>query len=416
MVNKIKKYIPKLIKNIFKRFIILIKNIIALLYLKKVSKKDNKSDIIKVAFIVYEPSIWDKQEPVYDKMCLSDNFDVELIVVPSYNKNFKLLTTYDLEWDYFKKYPNAIKAYNEKGNIIDINAKGYDYIFYQTPYNNYYPPSLRSNEVIKFSKICYIPYGFSGATNFNEGNSNPDFFRNVYMAFLDAIEIKEILDRQFELTCKKGYQNFYVVGYPAFEKYFDQKWDENVNSILWTPRWSYDNKIGGSHFFEYKDTIINIKDMYPEKELIIRPHPMMLTNFVNSGLMTENETKKFIDNLNIKKIELSVGRSFEEDLEKSDILITDYSSIIPMYFVTGKPIIYCHSDIINFNKAYTDLIKGIYIAYNEDDIKNCINNLMNGNDYLYNVRKEIIKQLYQEHNNSTNKIISIIEKDFYRYK
>lgn len=406
------KILKKIIKKIFNYY----ERVLSVKYLKKLASKKSTSNVIKVAFLVFEAETWDKQEPVYDKMCSLPNFNVELLVVPSFNRELKLLTTYAEEWAFFKKYDNAIKVYNDNGELLDIADKNYDYVFYQCPYNAQYPKKLRTNYVTKYSKICYIPYGFSGATNFNEGNSNPDFFRNVYMAFLDAIEIKEILNKKFELTCKKGYQNFYVVGYPAFEKYFDQKWGENVNSILWTPRWSYDNKIGGSHFFEYKDTIINIKDMYPEKELIIRPHPMMLTNFVNSGLMTENETKEFIDNLNIKKIELSVGRSFEEDLEKSDILITDYSSIIPMYFVTHKPIIYCHSDIINFNKAYTDLIKGIYISYNEDDIKNCINNLMNGNDYLYNVRKEIIKQLYQEHNNSTNKIISIIEKDFYRYE
>jgi len=374
-------------------------------------KKHSADKPVKVAFIVFEPETWDKEAPIYDEL-KKRKINADLIVVPSFDRELRLTKRYGKELDFFKGYDaDAIRAYDDKENIIDLKSMSYDYVFYQDPYNEHMPAELRSDYVVQFAKICYVPYGYSGSNAFNGGNTNRSFFRNVFWGFMDVTEVRDILIKKYRKNCNNGLQNFICTGYPSFEKFFDIKWDGKIKRILWAPRWSYEPKTGGSHFIEYKDNFVALKSELPEYDLAIRPHPMMFSNFINKGLITESIKDAFISELDKQGIELSQNNSLMDDFMSADILITDFSSIIPMFYLTEKPIIYCKSDI-EFNNAYKEMAPGMYIAESWSDVKKYIHEIVGGNDYLRSVRKEIIKQIYDRNVNATSKIVDIIINDY----
>ena len=79
----------------------------------------------------------------------------------------------------------------------------------------------------------------------------------------------------------------------------------------------------------------------------------------------------------------------------SDILITDISSVIYEYFITGKPIIYCFSNIdIDFVYESKRILEVCYNVYTKNDLLNYIEMLKNGIDPLKNKRIELIEELY----------------------
>lgn len=408
----------KLFKNIHRKIKEKIKDSRARYYISKIIKrKTNLNRKIRVGFIVFEPETWDKLQPVYEEFKTRDNIETVIVIVPSFDQEFRIIKKYGRELEYFKKIDIlAIEACDKNGTWIDASKLNLDYVFYQDPYNDHIPKALNSNTFVKYSKICYIPYGFSGSDIFNAGNTNKDFFRNVYFAFLDTIEVEQILKEQFKNNVQLGYQHFIRIGYPALSKYAKEtksvvNYKKNIRNVLWTPRWSYDKILGGSHFLEYKDKFCNLVIKNKKIGYIFRPHPMMFKNLINNKMLTDFEKEDFLKILKDNLVIYSFRNDLSLDFKEADVLITDYSSIIPLFFLTKKPIIYCKSSI-PLNSFYSELEKGMYVANSWEDVEKYLFTLYSDGDYLYSTREKIIKNILLENKDSEIRIVNTIIADF----
>ena len=314
---------------------------------------------------------------------------------------------YGEERKYFvERYGKVINAITDKGII---SLKEYDYVFYQRPYDHYLPQELRSGEVVKYAKVCYIPYGYIGAKVFNN-SLYTSFFRNVYIGFMDSSEECEKLNKKFKSSIKKGYQHFCDLGYPVLEQYMGVKINNTVRNILWTPRWSYTGNIGGSHFIEYKDEILTLENKFTNLNVVIRPHPLTFSNMIKEGKMTEKEVEEYKKKLSESGVQLDSHEMIEDTLKETDILITDFSSIMIMYFLTGRPMIFCNSNY-EFSRSYKKMLEGVYIANSWSDIEKYVKCISEGNDYLREVREKIIREEFANIKGATDKIVKYIVED-----
>lgn len=376
--------------------------------LKKISKNPKKEKI-KVGFLCQVPENWDKEKKIFDEMVKRDNIEPVILVVPKFDfVNWRCETDYKNNY-FCNLYQDAIKMVNSEGSIIDLKQLDFDYIFYQRPYDNYLPKGLESQNIVKIAKICFVPYGYVCAPTYFYINRIHSFFKNVYFNFTDINENYKYSLANYKCNIRRGYQKVEYIGYPEFEDYFDQekKFEKN---ILWTPRWTYDIKVGGSHFFEYKEKLKQFKIDNPDINLRIRPHPLMFDNFIRQKQMTYEEVISFKKQLLDYNIQLSVGKTLKEDLLWADILITDFSSIIPMYFVTGKPIIHCDSNY-KYTKEIENALFFEYKADNWKEIENNLKRLLKGEDELKVQRKEYINKNYLWHKGAAKRIVDMIEED-----
>ena len=381
-------------------------------HLRKVGNKKNNADKkIKVAFFVQLVEIWDKLSCVYDVMKTSNDIEPYIVVVPSFDFANDTLCEYGAEREYFiEHYGEVIDAITPSGDVIDIDEYKFDYVFYQRPYDRYLPSELRSKELVKKTKICYIPYGFIGAKVF-ENNTHKEFFRNVYIGFMDSYEECKSIKDVYNYSVKKGYLNFVSLGYPVLEKFIKMDSDEKYNNILWTPRWTYDSKLGGSHFVEYKDHLLELKEKYNDDRVVVRPHPLTFPNMLKEGKMTEKEIEEYKFNIIKYGVELDANELIEDSIRDTDILITDFSSIMVMYFLTGKPMIYCKSDL-ELNEIYNKMLKGVYVANSWDEVEYFVDCIKSGNDYLKEIRQEIIEKEFHNEKNSAENIVKYIIEDY----
>lgn len=401
--------------RLFKRIIAFVKsrinNVKVRTYLKKNIYSKGSSSKIKIAFIVQMPEVWDKQRTVYEKMKENESIDVKLLVVPAFDFEKDIVCEYGTEREYFKsRYGDITEAVSSDGKVIDLKACGFDYIFYQRPYDRYLPKELRSSEVVKYAKICYIPYAYIGAGVFNN-NALTGFFRNVYMGFMDSDEECQRLNKTFSGSVKKGYQQFLNLGYPVLEKFIEMPKRDTVKNVLWTPRWSYADSIGGSHFVEYKDEILSLDSKFNGLNIVVRPHPLTFSNMVKEGKMTEEEVASYKKKIDESSVSLDKNKMIEDTFRDTDVLITDYSSIMVMFFLTGRPMIFCHSNL-ELNTMYKKMLEGIYVAKNWSDIEKYMECIKNGNDYLKEKREEIIRTEFANIKGSTDNIIKYIIEDY----
>lgn len=366
-------------------------------------------DKIKVGFIVQMAELWSKQKSVYEHMCHMDLFDPWMIIVPKYDIQNGCIGEYGDEREFFRSecLNGQLVIAKENCGWVDIKPLGFDYLFYQRPYENYLPKLYRSSETVKYTKVCYIPYATPEKkdTVIYPGN----FFRNIYFGFMEDESAALINTKRYKLTCKKKLQHFCNIGYPAFEECIMQRKECNYENVLWTPRWSYDLIVGGSHFFEYEPYLTKFDWM--EQNFSIRPHPMMWENFIKTGKATLQDKKEIEAKWSEHGIAIDCNKSIEDSFIHTDILLSDNSSVILMFFLTGKPIIYCIFDI-DFGPLFKSIMPGMYIARNWEEVEKYLKMLQNHEDPLKSVRDEIISNNFQQHHNVAEKIVNTIAEDY----
>lgn len=374
-----------------------------------ISKQRSDKAVIRVGFIVQMAEIWDKESPVYDAMAAEEEFEAELIVVPPYDQITNTVgTTYEENY-FLDKYPDAIRAYQD-GTWIDLKDREYDYIFFQRPYDHYLPRGLRSDDIVKFAKVCYIPYGYTGSDAFCSGSTNKAFFRNVYFAFMESEHMAEVAKRNYAHSKRKGLHRILGVGYPALESFFDFPESTSIHNVLWTPRWSFDPVIGGSNFLNYKDAFIELAQSYPDIHFTFRPHPLMWGEIQKEGLMSQEEVDEYKGRLRNCGIKHDQNTPINNALRKTDVLITDYSSLIIEYFLTGRPIIYCESTL-EANEEFMMMKNDMYVVESESELKDNFGALIAGIDPAKKCRKDLIATEFNMHRDAVPRIVRAIKED-----
>lgn len=187
---------------------------------------------------------------------------------------------------------------------------------------------------------------------------------------------------------------------------------ENKLKIMWTPRWTTDTKLGGSHFFDYYKQINwfaqNNKDFF----ILFRPHPMAFANYIKQGLMTEAEVKSLQEQYEISpNLAMDNKKEYVDTFWGSDVLITDISSMLLEYFITGKPIIFCGTNM-KLNSMFKQVVDSTYQCNTWEEIEIVLKRLQNGEDVLQEKRKNTIKKLFGRLETTSEQIVQEIVLDY----
>jgi hypothetical protein len=369
-------------------------------------KRRLTSQPIRVGFVCHMPSIWGKLSPLYRLLRDSLGFETVLIACPYRHNSFGDDDYHDAGMFEFlrqEEQTEPIKGYDETtGRWIGLRHLELDYVFFQTPYQEQFPKEFSSQSVSSHTKICYVPYyGTLVYKGEVEDITHPDrFFKNVNMAFVgNAAECNYLASRFPHLSPGKGSfvtgspMNDSLLGEPQGE---DGSWNlphsEFRKRILWTPRWT--TKEGNCHFFEYKDFFLDMAEERNDVDFLFRPHPLMLQNLVTTGEMPLEQQKRMLRRYEgLSNASINRSGNYQKIFLTSDILVSDMSSIMAEYFLTGKPIIYTHRQSA-FNEFGERLSEGFYWARDEEELCRVLAGLLAGNDPLREKRASLTRELF----------------------
>jgi Putative glycosyl/glycerophosphate transferases involved in teichoic acid biosynthesis TagF/TagB/EpsJ/RodC len=384
---------------------------------------------IRVAYIVQMPQVWDKQKRLFDKLTADKRFKVGVIIVPPFNPDTKEFGDPEENIKFYKSNCKGCKflnALDEEGKAVNIRKYRFDYVFYERPYDPYLPKTLRCKYVSAFAKTCHIPYAtidLKLETGYK--TECKEFFRYLYIAFNNAERHTEIMYDSMWKPCRLPH-HYLDYGYPvnydcieAAEAGMPSNSEESEIAdrndkktvIMWTPRWSYEPRIGGSHFMEYKDEIISIGEEFPNTEVIIRPHPLTYDHMIATGRMTQEDVDAYLKAVEDKGVIVDSNKMINETFKGVDILISDLSSVMWQFFFSGRPIIYCPSDIIE-SEQFSEMSTLTYKAESYDDIRKVLSELLSGNDYMKADRMKFIEEYKNKYSDPTVKMISFLISDF----
>ncbi len=350
-------------------------------------KSELKPNRIEVAFFPYKASMWDSLESIWLAAKEDPNCDAYVVPIPYFdrmpNRQFGQMHYEG------NQYPDNIPVIDWR--TYDLKQCKPDVIFIHNPYDdsNYATsvhPDYYSSRLKGFTELlCYVPYFvsygkvakhfvlLSGVLNADRVFLQSESVRNTYIQVVKDFEKKNLCPGRFgDIKAK-----FVSLGSPKFDRVLNAKrkdcnlpeeWEKLIKG---KKVFFYNTSIGAflQGGEQYLRKIRSVLETFRSRNDVIlwwRPHPLIETacQSMRPHLLTEYKTivADFRqDDWGIYDDSSDLHRA----LTMSDALIGDFSSIMSMYNVTGKPAMlldaelvdridneereeFLHSDIINF--------------------------------------------------------------------
>lgn len=384
--------------------------------------------LIKVGFMCQYIPAWNKVEPVYRMMKDDPRFEPYLICVPDRFKNCQLQDPGNMEneiYNYFidHGYSDAINALIGENQFLDLRTMNLSYVFYLRPYNALMPACYGTSVVGSYSRVCLIIYGMTMTTGILETTLNLDFMRNVYCYFAETPFVRQQNIANTKLLHRLKLNRTVFLGMPVLEAIQKQchaespAWEFSQNDfrVIWTPRWTTALEDGGSNFFTYYQKLLEYAREHPDVDILLRPHPLTFSHFLETGEMTRQQQDQYkADCKALKNVSIDVLPEYDATFWGSSVLVSDISGIMPEYFSTGKPLIFCATNMVLTPAEHTvRLLEGCYVVNNEQELFSCLDQLKRGIDPLAEKRQEIIKELFGDlQDSASRRIVEYLDGDY----
>lgn len=332
-------------------------------------KKELDSKLIcklEIVFMPYKVSMWDSLESIYYAVKKDENCNAVVMPVPYYNLGFKrhiLNVTYEGE-----QFPDCIDITDYRK--YNLQEKCPDVIFIHNPYDNknlvvQLPEMYFSSNLIKYTNhLIYIPYKVcSGAVKdiycvtpgvFNSWRTfvQSEIVRKVYIKYHNSKKIVTIGSPKVDK----------LIYYESHKPPIPQEWKNalegrkifllniHLSSIINKP-----NDLIG----KLKD-LITIFSAREDIAIIWRPHPLSIDTMKS---INPNMIKKYYDI--VEKFNKMENGIYDEtiDVHKTmaltDAYIGNWSSLVSLYGLTGKPILIMdmHTGIKNLVERNSDCLR-----------------------------------------------------------
>ena len=390
--------------------------------LAELQKKYAHCEKINVIFLVNMTSMF----PAENLMLLmkDDNrYNVKLYVIPDVRFGDKEM--YRIYNDTFKELKSKYE-YTEHAITIDIQTekivdykdviKQADIVCYPSPYDVSYSLYNPYCAVQKNILSIHINYGFF-RSKYDRIICNMDNYNNFWKVFLET----NINYEEYRIYGQCEGSNSVVIGYAKMDRYakYQHIHTNERKKIIIAPHYSVNENTNRllmlSNFEKYADLFLELPKKYPNIDFVFRPHPVLFTTLKKENFWGEKKVEDYIKKMKAhKNVVYSTEGDYLEIFASSDGIIQDCGSFLVEYLYTGKPCCYMlksKNDIQDkFNELGIKCLEHTYLAYNEDEIINFIEDvIIKENDYMKEERVSFAeKEIMVNYPNVSMKIYEYI--------
>jgi hypothetical protein len=315
----------------------------------------------RVAFVTFYYEAWDSLAEVYSRMLDDPRFEVLVVAIPR-----KL--TGDASWDDASGVSDFFAALGIDHIIGSADASELrdwapDYVFINYPWQRNYQKAYRADELVKFTRIAYVPYYSLPIVN---EPGDEDVAGHLYtqrshqLASLIFTQDKFVRDAYAETS--RGAEHVFFTGSPKVDALIHSaqkaalqraeavdgvvaagsNGDERTR-VLWAPHHSYSpHWLNFGTFAHMYLEMLEWATNHPEVDIVLRPHPFMFGTLVEREVISDSDLDAWLagwDELPNTSIDHSSGPA--ELFVHCDVLLTDGISFLAEYpLVTGKPSVF----------------------------------------------------------------------------
>lgn len=322
---------------------------------------------IRVVFLGLYFEAWDALGPVYQLMKSDPRFEPVVLSMPrkltgelryeGEQRSHEFLDSQGI--DHLRLNMGDSGSENRKG-LEALRDLAPDYVFTNYPWQRNYQPALRFDELVKFTRLAYVPY-FSIAMVVEPeyepggGQAGGSVATHLYTQRLhqlaSLIFTQDVNVLEAHRTTERGADHVFLTGSPKIDTLREAAiiglaaWPLAGKGfrLLWAPHHSYSpHWLNFGVFSEIKDQMLALAKQRPDIQIVLRPHPFMWGTLSDRKVLTPDAINKWRREWeSLPNTATSEGGSYGELFLAADVLLTDGISFIAEYpLVTGKPSIF----------------------------------------------------------------------------
>lgn len=382
--------------------------------------ESNINTSLKITFMPYKASMWTSLESIWEAASSDESCEVKVVVIPYYTLDSKGNTA-ELNYE-ASLFPDYVSITDYRA--YDLECECPDMIFIHNPYdgdNNltrvpeqYYSYNLKQCT----EQLIYSPYGVMGYYNPKQG-AFMCMTNAVHTADKVLVQSEKVKDIYIDHRIERN--KILALGSPKIDavvkglkepKNYPAEWEQKLAGrkvFLLNTHLSY-----FIHWYNYQqkyDKKENLAEWIHENifenllnregcALIWRPHPLLKDTLKSRELYS---TLDFIEMLERRIQEsdngvLDTNGDYNLSFRLSDALITTYSSMIPEYMISGKPV-YIYQNRLNeanCRRSPVSYINNYYKARpgEERKLPKFIEMVLNDEDPLYEKRMSDVHRAF----------------------
>lgn len=374
---------------------------------------------LNVYFVFTQSELWGLQS-VYEEFDRSDGFQPYVVVMPNTEDK---VNSYEVTFiNNLKNFENlgvkSISGLDSKNEIVTFKTISKNkpcIVFFDQPYPNL-PEDWSFFNVSKNALICYVPYGFKVANDY-QGHFNQSIHNVSWRVFCET----EWHYQQFRENGRRQGSNVIISGYPKFDSvknnYKDLECFLGAKSlsasqkkiIVWAPHWSIrDTYLGYSTFDKYYKYFLRLLTDQEDIFWVFRPHQRLKYQLVESGFMNSDEVDKYYRAWDERQNAVYYqGSDYLNLFQHTSGLITDSGSFLAEYLITEMPVLLLNSGkSVGYNELGQRIVKAYYLANTSFDIDGFLTGVIkNGNDLLAEERMRLSSLIKIPENDTSAELI-----------
>jgi len=241
---------------------------------------------------------------------------------------------------------------------FSLQKNSADLVFLQNPYDSTRPDGWRVPDLVRAGhRLCYVPYAIEIGGNHEDVlfQFNMPLQQYAWAVFARSPAHRDL----FAEHCRAGNRHVIASGHPKFDALcqdMDVAPDPGLLAfaggrplILWNPH--FDVRLNGTRFGDGYSTFLRWRDFMleefarrPDIAFVIRPHPIFFAALEHRGIMTRAELDDFSRRCHeAGNIRIDLASSYFPVLAAADGMISDCSSLLIEFGITGKPVCHLHN-------------------------------------------------------------------------
>ena len=302
----------------------------------------------EIVFLPYKSSMWDSLESIWRAASEDENCICRVMPIPYFDKNPNgTLGKRYYEGHDFPDYV-PITRYDE----YNLEEHRPDIIYYHNPYDEYnrvtsVHPAFYSSKLKNFcDELVYVPYFIAGYYRFIKSAAST---YELPKRYADKMVVQSKVQQELLLQCNIPEDKILPLGSPKADAVINglehiklpKEWEEVIkNRKVFFINSSISRLLRDENWAQHINALIDYFEVNKECALIWRPHPLLRS----TATSMKPELVEVYDLARSRVEGLSNAVIDEMDsaypaIKYSDALISDYSSIVMQYTLTGKPIL-----------------------------------------------------------------------------